>query len=193
MLAVLDEAMPEDSGGIYYVIASAVIIEDQDAARKAARDVIANPKRTRPFHWAEEGSTARDAITTLLESNGCVAHLCVHYPTGRKKQVAARERSLRNLVPKLLLEGVDELIIEQRRTFNDLQDRVIIDDVLAIEGAVGRLTVDWYPKAEPLLWYADALCGATGAYLLNADTTYFERLRDASVIDEIGYLSESVP
>lgn len=46
---------------------------------------------------------------------GAVSHICVHYPTGRKKTEAARTAGLRQIIPLLLVEGTTELIMRAGR------------------------------------------------------------------------------
>ncbi|MGA3354990.1 MAG: hypothetical protein ABSD85_17685 [Acidimicrobiales bacterium] len=192
LFAMLDEAMPADHQGIYYVVAAAVVIGDQEEARQAASAVIANPRRTLPFHWYREGTRARDGITECLVTMGAVAHVCVHYPTGRHKQAAARERGLEVVVPRLVHDGVDELLIESRRDFNDERDERVISRVLDGIGRPDALACGWHTKAEPLLWFADALCGIVSDYLLRGSSPHYERLCANSVISEPVYTNESV-
>ena len=97
MIAVVDEAAPADRGGIYYVVSAAVLL-DADATRLGLRSVLP-AGRKRPFHWVDEGPAARTRMLDLLESHGLVAHVVVHYPTGRRRQEQARQSAWRSSFP----------------------------------------------------------------------------------------------
>jgi hypothetical protein len=124
---------------------------------------------------------------------GAVAHVCVHYPTGRKKQAAARDGGFGVIIPKLVGDGVDELLIESRRDLDE-RDRLVIEDTLGAMGCPDAFAYDWFAKSEPLLWFADAICGAVYAYLLNEnDATHYKDLCSSGVITEPVYINETSP
>lgn len=148
-----------------------------------------NPNRKRAFHWIDEGPEAHDRmVSCLIEVGGC-AHVCVHYPTARAGQVATRSRALRRVVPLLLYDGVDDLIIESRSAREDDRDRAIILDVLKDVGLSGALKYGWSGKDEPTIGLADAVCGAVGAYLVGNNTRWFDALQEGGVIGELVYIS----
>ena len=91
VLAMLDEAMPEGPAGIYYVVAAAVVIDDQVTAREAASKLIDGPNRTRGFHWHTEGITVRDGISECLSTMGAVA-ACVRALPDRAPKAGIRSR-----------------------------------------------------------------------------------------------------
>jgi hypothetical protein len=188
MLAVLDETYPElRGGGVAYVVGAAVILADEQDARDAVAGVFAGPSRQRPFHWHQEGPTARDAIIKALADIGAVAHVCVHYPTGRRKLEAARAVALQTVLPKILYDGASTLLIESRGDREDLRDRGIILDTLNALERPGELAYEWRTKSEPLLWLADGICGAVREHLIRADDMPIEALRQAGVIDQLDY------
>jgi hypothetical protein len=96
------------------------------------------------------------------------------------------------VVPRLVHDGVDELLIESRRDFNDERDERVISRVLDRIGRPDALACGWHTKAEPLLWFADALCGIVSDYLLRGTSPHYERLCANSVISEPVYTNESV-
>ncbi len=194
MKAALDETSPEDSGGVFYVVGSTVLIADEITAAKALAAVIDQPGRKRPFHWHTEGSETRARMVECLAELGAVAHVCVHYPTGRRRVVKARERALAEVIPHLLDDGATELMIESRGTREDARDRATILDSLRDLGAPGALGYSWHPKTEPLLWLADAVCGAVREYLLQtAEMTYFEQLQANGTLGELIYIGPDEP
>lgn len=185
--AVVDEATPEGRGGIYYVVTAAVLL-DVAQVRTAIAGVLPSGRR-RPFHWASEGPQARERMLELIASTGVVAHVVVHHPTGRRRQEEARRLALTELVPVLLDDGVDDLIIESRTEAQDRRDRATMLD--ALRAVPHGLRYRWEPKEEPLLWVADAVCGAVKQYLLGEDDQPFERLAAARAVEEIRYRQPS--
>lgn len=181
--AVVDEASPAGRHGIYYVVTAAMLL-DPGQVTQALGEVIP-PGRKRPFHWAVEGPHARGRMMQLIEDLGVVAHVCVHYPTGRRGQEAARRSALQELVPAVVAEGAEELIIESRSAREDLRDRQSM--IEALHGSTSALRYRWATKEEPLLWIADAVCGVVKEYLLAENQVPFERLRAAKVFDELRY------
>jgi len=188
VLAVLDESTPEDSGGIYYVIGAAVLLSGPEEVRSELSDLINDPGRLRPFHWHREGASARERMMRCLAEIGAVAHICVHYPTGRRKQEQARASGLTELIPLLVSEGVDELLIESRGDRGDNRDRRVIVGTLQDLGEPGAFVYGWRKKTEVLLWPADAVCGAVREYVLGENDTYYEELRNLGVIAEPIYI-----
>lgn len=189
MLAVLDETYPELPGGVAYVVGAAVILADEADARAAVAGVFAGTSRRRPFHWHEEGPTARQAMIRVLGEIGAVAHVCVHYPTGRKKLEAARAGALQTVVPKIVQDGASLLLIESRGELEDRRDRGVILDTLNALERPGELAYEWRDKSEALLWLADGICGAVRQHLLQIDDSPLNALRDTSVIGQLDYIS----
>jgi hypothetical protein len=191
MRAALDETYPELRSGIAYVVAATVVVADEATTTAALAGVLNQPGRKRPFHWHNEGPTAKNRLVDCLIEIGAVAHICVHYPTGRKKTEAARAAGLRQVIPLLLGEGTTELIIESRAA-QDARDRAVILDILHELGIPGTLVYHWRPKTEPFLWLADGVCGAVRGFLLgDNDTAHYDRLSDAGVIGELIYISDN--
>ena len=54
-------------------------------------------------------------------------------------------------------------------------------------------TYEWRTKAEPLLWYPDALTGVVQEYLTNERTQHFRQLRKARVTTEVRYVANQLP
>jgi uncharacterized membrane protein len=183
VIAVIDETAPADRGGIYYVVSAAILL-DADATRLGLRSVL-REGRKRPFHWADEGPAARARMLDLLMTHGLVGHVVVHYPTGRRRQEQARRLALEELVPLAIADGAQELIIESRATREDDRDRGALIEIVRQSGAA--LSYRWEDKREPLLWLADAVCGVVKEYLLDEDTTAFDRLRSAHVLGDLRY------
>jgi len=138
------------------VVAAALLLEP-NRARAAVVDVIASD-RIRPFHWAHEGTQARERMLGVLKDGAIVAHVVVHYPTGRRRQEEARRSAMSELVPLVISDGAKELIIESRSAREDQRDRQSV--IEAIHRAGRAIPYRWETKTEPLLWVADASVGS---------------------------------
>jgi hypothetical protein len=183
VIAVMDETTPADRSGLYYVVSVAVVL-DEVAAKDALAGVL--PKgRVRPFHWISEGVMARGRMLDLIEACGVVSHVVVHYPTGRRRQEEARRDAIRELIPLAVGDGARELIIESRDSRDDARDRGTVIEV--VRGLSAPLSYRWEPKAEPLLWIADAVCGAVKEHLLAEDRRSFARLSESKAIGPLLY------
>lgn len=190
MRAAFDETFPELPGGIAYVVAATVVIADEATTTAALAQVLNAQGRKRPFHWHGEGPTAKQRLVDCLIEVGAVAHVCVHYPTGRKRTEAARARGFREVIPLLITDGITELVIESRAA-QDVDDRAVILDTLNELGHPGAFAYHWRSKTESFLWFADGVCGAVRGFLLgNDDQTYYDQLRQAAVINELIYVND---
>lgn len=107
---------------------------------------------------------------------------------------AARARALRVVIPRLVADGVNDLVIESRDSLPDSRDRAVILDVLKDMERPGGMSYDWRPKgADRLLWLADGVCGAVRGFLLgDQEASYYEKLKAARVISEPVYLDETM-
>lgn len=183
IIAVIDETAPEDKRGIYYVVTAALLL-DSELVRAALTNVLPTDRK-RPFHWANEGPQARDRMMTVLTDTGVIAHVCVHHPTGRRRQEEARRSAIGELLPLIVADGAEELIIESRSAREDQRDRQSV--IEALRGVESAISYRWDRKSEPLLWVADAVCGVVKEYLLREDTSAFDQLQAASVLTEMMY------
>jgi hypothetical protein len=108
--------------------------------------------------------------------------------TGRKRQELARAEGLKTLLPLLLEEGVDELLIESRgEALVDNRDKRVIIGTLQRLGKP-KLSYDWRDKSDELLWLADAVCGSVREYLLGENSSYIEQLRELGVVTDPIYI-----
>lgn len=162
VIASCDETTPEGPKGVFYVVVAAVVLVDEAEAGAALERLLPEGRR-RPFHWNREGPTARSAMLQTIGEIGVVSHVCVHYPTGRRRQEGARARCLDHLTQALVDDGIHELRIESRSRRQDARDQATILDVFRTIGRPGAFSYGWWPKEEPLLWIADAICGAPDA------------------------------
>ncbi len=188
---MLDEATPSFDGHLAYVVTATVTIEDDpDAIAAALGHVVDVPQRSRPFHWHQEGVKARRRMMECLANLGVCAHIVIHYPTARSGMERARAAAMTTLLPLLLDDGVEDLLIERRTPDQDRRDRATLRWAL---NALGDppFTYSWGSKEDPGLWLPDAVCGAVSMYLDRTDSTWFDQLVEVGVITEPIYLHKA--
>ena len=104
-------------------------------------------------------NSRRRQIIDALVGTGQVSALA-YYGVGRDTEI--RAECLRRLVAALLERGVTRLAIESREGRDDLDRRVLIDELRGHGGAAfGYHHLP--PHGDPLLWIADALAWCSSA------------------------------
>jgi hypothetical protein len=186
VIALIDEVAPEDKRGIYYVVTAAVLLGEEVDARGALSELLPAGRR-RAFHWHTEGRTTREAMMGCIDRLGVVAHVCVHYPTGRRRQEAARGAAFEELLPVLIDDRVDHLIIESRAAAQDGRDKHTILEILRRTETTSALSYEWRGKGEPLLWIADAIAGSVRDHLLGETDIWLDALRRSKTVGELRY------
>ena len=188
VIAAVDETVVELQGGVTYVLVS-VIFADAQAASRDMQTLTAD--RTRPLHWHREGPRIREAAVEHIEAHAATTRILAQR-SGRQAQTRTRATLLAQLVTELTGEGVGHLIIESRGQREDGRDRSVILDCLRNQAAPA-FTYDWRTKAEPLLWYPDALAGVAREHLTEGLSADFNRLHSALVVTDIRYVDQRAP
>ena len=155
MIAVIDETTIESDKGFIYVIASVTIIEDATFAETTLAGVTRG--RQRPFHWVKEGPEARQRMVAAVDQLGAIA-AGFQQGCGRRGQDKTRSILLADALLWAAGEGAVGIIVESRGRKLDIQDKRVVKQ---LRGAGHRIPdVQWETKSNPLLWLADAVCGA---------------------------------
>lgn len=178
VIAAVDETVAELQGGVTYVLAA--VIFDFNGAHAARQDAEAlTADRTRRFHWHREGPTtrAKHAIATKILARRA----------GRHAQTAARATLLAELVAELASEGVGHVVIESRGQREDGRDRSVILNCFR-ELTVPAFSYDWRTKAEPLLWYPDAMASVVREHLTDGHSAGFSFLQSTHTVTEVCYM-----
>ncbi len=180
VLAVIDESTPTDSRGhVHYILSVSFVVTEPVATRERLTTLL---DRQRPFHWStDRGPIVREKMIQFLLDHDVRSHVGVHYPTHAREQERARARLLTEVVlPAILDVGASEFWIESRAHDQDSVDKLVVRNWLR-ERRV-RLSYAWHPKAEPLLWIADAVAGAVADQRLERNTRWFDRLHNADLL-----------
>ncbi len=183
LVAAIDETVVELQGGVTYVLA-AVIFDEAHAARQDAEALTAD--RTRPFHWHREGPTTRHAAIKLIATHAIATRILARR-AGRHAQTATRATLLIELATDLANEGVGHVVIESRGQREDGRDRSVILNCFR-ERTDAIFSYDWRTKAEPLLWYPDAMAGVVREHLINGQSAGFSLLQSTRTVTEVCYV-----
>ncbi len=158
LVAVVDETEVKSGDGVSYVLV-AVLLSESETAAQSMRELVFAPDRTRPFHWKKEGSHNQEGARQLIRRHAVGTYVPAQ-ATSRSGTERARAALMAELVDRVANDGIDHLIIESRGTKGDDRDRAVVLDRLRGLASC-EFSYQWSPKKEPLLWYADALAGAS--------------------------------
>jgi hypothetical protein len=174
MTAYVDESLRLTGAGLYLVTAAVVINDQAEQARHRLRKVLTG--RQDRFHWNDAGERQRGRMLETIVAIGPVvmAYACSPLPT---RQDRARGLCVRSLVWDLQELDVRHVTFESRQDRNDRKDADTIERARRARAASPELTYAFSrPRAEPLLWVADALAGAISAHVADANSAYLDRL-----------------
>jgi len=147
-----------------YILGAVVLEEEviQNARQAAAK--LRRPGELKA-HWYERNKKDRDAMIGTLRSLPVSGLIVARVPIIGERNERQRRKSMELFLPLLVGSNVKTVTFESRGPKNDQRDR----DMLAAMQAQHRI----YAPAltmhhargidEPILWLADALCGAVVA------------------------------
>lgn len=145
-----------------YILSAAICEETHaEAVREAMRGLLVS-KRHRKLHWRDEDRGRQATIAkTIAELR--VEHLVVvrseATTTGRPER--QRRLCMERMLVELVKMGVRQAILESRGRKDDQRDHQTLDYLRRKRILDGGLHMDHVGgPAEPMLWIADACCGA---------------------------------
>jgi hypothetical protein len=148
------------------------------------RDRMAQLRRPseKKLHWRGDSRARHERV--LRELAGADVDAVVVVRIGRQDERPERQR--RKCLEHFLgaLGGIDHLTLESRGSGLDRRDRDLID-ALRASRRLGGLRVDHAPgPADPMLWMADAVCGAVVASR-TGDASYLGLIQRCVHITEV--------
>ena len=161
--AWIDESGSNQQADPGAYILSAAICErvHADATREAMRGLLVS-RGHRKLHWRDEDRSRQQTIAAVI-ANLRVEHLVVVRSGAAATDRPERQRRLcmERLLPELVALGVGEATVESRGRGDDMRDRQTLDHLRRKHALRGRLNLNHVGgPAEPMLWIADACCGA---------------------------------
>jgi hypothetical protein len=146
-----------------YVL-GAILIDDSDLdfARRHAQK-LRLPAETK-VHWYTSSDANREKISNVITSLPVRAIVVVRLSLESERVERRRRKGLEYLLSILTAEGCEKLVLESRGKKDDERDRDLADALRSQRrlGTALKLEHASGPN-EPMLWLADALCGATVA------------------------------
>jgi hypothetical protein len=174
LTAFVDESSRLTDAGYCYVVAAAVVVQDEEDVRDAVRKLPLTPATI--LHWHSESNRRRREIVERVGELHIQAIGAGCHPVAAKRQERARARLLTTLVADLAAEGVGHVVIEARQERLNRRDRSTLIAAKKAE-IISGLTYEHVDKRdEPLLWLADVLAGALSLHLAGDDSTFFVQL-----------------
>lgn len=164
-----DESGITHEGQDFYVLGAAVVApQDQDEIRASMRALRLPGERK--AHWYSRSHRNRLHLVQYLSGSHWWGLITVRRAPPGESQERQRRKCLELFACDLESAGVGSLSMESRGARADARDRALID-ALRARRMVQSLRVDHVPGfTEPLVWLADALCGAQSAAIRGDDT-----------------------
>jgi len=175
--AYLDESARHSGAGLY-VVAAALVPDDEAAdVREAMRGLLA-PRQVR-FHWNKEHASARWRAVETVAALGLRIVAVATSPLDHRKTERARRHCLLRLLWEVGQRGVVAVTFESRQK-HDTSDRQVIAAGQRAGVVSPGLRYDFgLPRSEPLLWLPDIAAGAVARSSADADTTYVDLLGES--------------
>ena len=178
VVVVADESTPEAAAGVLYVVGAAALVDP--LAVRLELDAMFDALRKRPFHWVNEGVTAKQRIVDVITAAGVVAVANVRQ-VGRRGQVAARDDMVRLVAEFSANEGATHLMIEASDQVTMSRDQTVLLDHHRDKGGA-PFAYDWRTKNESLLWIADAVAGAAADWVTGKNVEWHDQLYDSGAL-----------
>lgn len=158
--------------GVYMFAAALLEPAREIAVRALMRDLLLPGQKK--VHWREDRDRRHDVVVDAIAHAGVEALVVVRQGPDGESDERRRRKTLERFVPELEVLGCAHLVLESRGPADDHRDRVMLDALRARRLSTS-LRLDHTPgPGEPLLWIADAVCGA-----VTADRTGDSRWLDA--------------
>ncbi len=175
MQGFIDGSVIQGDDGIYIVVVAAVAVADVAAFE---RGIIKHAPH-QPFHFHNNRRSVNEAMLRVIGGFQPYLYLAGQRLDGPKKQERARRLCFNALIPVLINDGVDHLTIEHRHRKQDQRDV----QILKFNGLTEE-NYDFGDKANPMLWVADAVAGATRTAYERSDRSLLRIIGEQRIIFE---------
>lgn len=145
-----------------YVLGAVVLAPE---AVPPARDRLRGhrPGKAPKFHWRRETTQVRSRFLDEVRALSGEAILVIGTGLNPMKQERARRQCMQVLLHELQQHQVSSATFEHRNALLDRRDMEFIEALRGKRWLDRSITVEFAdPVHEPMLWAADAICGASG-------------------------------
>lgn len=148
--------------GVYLMAAVVAEPSIAEELRDAMRPLLlAGQKKV---HWRGDSHARHDLVAAVVAELPIDAVVVVRRGPDGERDERRRRKCFETLAPLLAGLGCTELTLESRGVRDDRRDRDMVDALRASRRLDARLRLEHTPgPADPLLWIADAVCGAVVA------------------------------
>ena len=160
-LAFVDESIYRSSDGRETYLMAATLVAPEETAASTAEMLALRPGRVGNLHWSKEGATRQQLIVDRIAELALSHLVVVRSSPRRERPERQRRKCLEQLCCDLETLTVTRLVIESRGAADDRRDLATMQSLRAQRrlGPELRMRHERGP-AQPLLWIADAVCGA---------------------------------
>lgn len=159
--------------------------EDVPALRGAMLE-LKRPSEKK-IHWRGDTGSRHDAVVGVMAELPIEGVIVVRRGPAGEKDERRRRKCFERFAPELQDMGCTSIVLESRGRKADDRDRAMLDALRAQKRVAGSLRLAHAPgPAEPVLWIADAVCGAFVRHRLGEGRWWgvIERRMTVHVIDE---------
>lgn len=165
--------------GVYMFAATLLDPACEGEVRALMRDLLLPGQKK--VHWREDRDSRHDVVVDAIAQAGVEALVVVRRGPDGEADERRRRKTLERFVPELEVLGCAHLVLESRGAADDRRDRAMLDALRARRLSTS-LRLDHTPgPGEPLLWIADAVCGAVTADR-TGDPRWLDRLRRSTEV-----------
>ncbi|UZN03461.1 hypothetical protein [Cellulomonas sp. S1-8] len=113
------------------------------------------------LHWRADSDHRHDAVVAVISSLPIEGVVVVRRGGPSEKDERQRRKCFETFAPELVAAGCTHLVLESRGAMADRRDREMLDALRSRRHISSTLRLDHAPgPADPMLWIADAVCGA---------------------------------
>lgn len=132
-------------------------------------------------HWRDESFRRHDRVIGVAAGLPLESIVVVRLGREGEHPERRRRKCFERLVVELETRGCQRLVLESRGSVDDRRDRQMLDG-LRVARKSSTLRLDHAPGgAEPMLWIADAVCGAV-VDARTGDDRWFRRITGATSV-----------
>ncbi|ACZ31619.1 hypothetical protein Xcel_2605 [Xylanimonas cellulosilytica DSM 15894] len=171
--------------GVYLMGAVLAAPETTEHLREAMRELLRPSEKK--VHWYGASESHRDRIIDVVADLTLEAVVVARLGELGERDERRRRKCFETFAPTLASMGCTHLTLESRGPRDDARDRKMLEALRAQRRVDSTLRLDHVPgPADPVLWIADAVCGAVVADRVGQSRwlTQIERRTSVYVIDD---------
>jgi hypothetical protein len=142
-----------------YLMSAVIINLNQESEIRTAAAML-KLKNSQKAHWREDIDKRHDYVIDVISKLNVKSVAIVRHCPPDERMERRRRFCLEQLISQLELADCNHLTLESRGKADDKRDRDWFDAQLASKSFSGFRIKHAAGPAEPLLWLADAVCGA---------------------------------